>query len=129
MTFIDLEILDFDANGIERIADDESRVHVPYILSNEPPELWRRCFLSKTADGEARIIGGRVIYLCRKDKTAINRNGECWNTVAKYAEYANRRYREIYAKRRKGESREAEARWQADPAAREFEEWKRNLKR
>jgi len=68
MTFIDIEILDFDANGIERIADDESRVHVPYILSNEPPELWRRCFLSKTADGEARIIGGRVIYLCRRTK-------------------------------------------------------------
>jgi len=65
----------------------------------------------------------------QKDKTAINRNGECWNTVAKYAEYANRRYREIYAKRRKGESREAEARWQADPAAREFENGSENLKR
>jgi hypothetical protein len=129
MPFRDTEILDFDSNGIERIADDENRAHVPYILSNEPSELWRRCFLSKTADGEARIIGGRVIYLCRKDKAAINRDGECWNTVAKYAEYANRRYREIYAKRRKGESREEEARWQADPATREFEEWTRNLKR
>jgi hypothetical protein len=48
MTFRDIEILDFDANGIEQIADHENMVHVPYILSNKPPEEWTQCFLSKS---------------------------------------------------------------------------------
>jgi len=76
MTFVDIEILDFGANGIERIADDESRAHVPYVPSHEPPELWTRCFLSKTADDEeAPIIGSRAIRCVQEDKIAIKALG------------------------------------------------------
>jgi len=129
MTFRDIEILDFDANGIEQVADHENMVHVPYILSNKPPEEWTQCFLSKAAYRKARIVGDRVIYLCRKDKAAINRNGECWNIVAKYIEYANRHYREIDAQQQQRRVREEEARRHEEEKNIKFEEWKRDLTR
>jgi hypothetical protein len=129
MTFTNIKILDFDADGVELIAGADNMVEVPYILSDKPPEEWTRYFLSRVGYKEARVVADRAIYKCRKDVAAIKRQGECWNIVAKYVEDSNRHFREIEAEQQREQTRGQEVQRQDELRQIEFEEWKRNLKR
>ena len=130
MSFRDVEIQGFDKNDIKRYAGSDY-VEVPFILSYEPPEAWKESFLDEgpyfgDAFYEVEIVGDRVIFLCKRDWQAISKDGECWNTVAKYIELANQNCRKKADQLQRERDREEEARLQEEERQKEFDKWKRS---
>jgi hypothetical protein len=131
MAFKDIEIIDFDTDGIEQIAGTENRVKVPYILSETPSKEWRHYFETRWPDPQqpANVVDDQVRVPCRMDETAIRKDGDCWNLVATQVEDANQHCREIDARRQPERDRKEEIRRQEEKKRSDFEEWKRNLRR
>jgi len=130
MAFKDIEIIDFDDGGIELIAGTDNRVEVPYILSDTPPKGWKSHFESRWPDPQhLKISGNEIKVVCRMDETAIRKNGDCWNLVAKWVEEANRHYRAFDNEQQQQRAREEEIQQQEEKKRSDFEEWKHNLRR
>jgi hypothetical protein len=131
MTFKDIEILDFDVEGIELIAGEENKVKVPYILSDTPPKGWRYYFETRWPNPQqhVEIVGDRVTVSCRMDETAVRKNGDCWNLVAKQVDDANRHCHANDVERQQKRAQEEEVKRSDENVRSHLEEWKRNLKR
>jgi hypothetical protein len=92
------------------ISGVDNMVMVPFALSEAPPGEWRHLFSRKASrDAGARVEGDRALYKCPKDKVAIQRDGACWNKVAKLVDDTNLQYREYAAEqeRKRAEERQA----------------------
>jgi hypothetical protein len=96
MAFTEIMVLDVDCAHVEELSRSRNDVIVPYVLSNTPPQEWKRYFEKQApASANAKIVGNTARYKCPKDKATIERDGACWKMVANLVEDANRYYLEI----------------------------------
>ena len=133
MAFTEITILDVDCAQAEeflRSRNDVKEVMVPYILSNTPPEEWKRYFEKQApTSANATIVGNTARYKCPKGKAVIQRDGACWKIVANLVEDANRHYLEIELRQAQQLERRVEMERQEEQPP-EFEtEWDRYMSR
>jgi hypothetical protein len=129
MSFTEITILEVDYAHLEECLGDD--VIVPYVVSQIPPEEWKRYFEKQApASANAKIIGNTARYKCPKDKAAIGRYGACWEMVADLVEDANRYYLGEELRRYQELGRQAETQRQKEQPPSEFEiEWDRYMNR
>ena len=122
MAFTEITILDVDCAHVEELSLSRNDVIVPYILSNTPPQEWKRYFEKQApASANAKIVGNTASYKCPKAKAAIKRDGACWKMVANLVEHANRYYLEVELRQVQELERQGEMEREAEQP-REFEE-------
>jgi hypothetical protein len=127
MTFRGIEVLSFDKGGI--LPDADNIVMVPYILSDQPPPEWKKCFESRAPpEAAAQIVANQARYRCPKNNVAIERDGDCWKKVAALVAQANEYYREIDAQLEREQAKKRQEQLQKEKEQREFEEWRRTLR-
>jgi hypothetical protein len=128
MAFTEITILDVDCAHVEELSLSRNDVIVPYILSNTPPQEWKRYFEKQApASANAKIVGNTARYKCPKNKAAIGRDGACWKMVSNLVEHANRYYLEIELRQELERQVEMERQEEQLP---EFEkEWDRYMSR
>ncbi len=128
MAFTEITILDVDCAHVEELSRND--VIVPYILSNTPPQGWKRYFEKQApASANAKIVGNTARYKCPKDKAAIERDGACWKMVSNLVEHANRHYLEIELRQMQELERQVEMERQEEQPPEFEKEWDRYMSR
>jgi hypothetical protein len=128
MAFTEITIQDVDCAHAEKSLRSRDELIVPYILSSTPPEEWKGYFEEQApASANAKIVGNTIRYKCPRDKMLIQRDGACWEMVARLVEEANRYYLESELRREQDRQRKER---EEEQQPREFEkEWDRYMSR
>jgi hypothetical protein len=130
MAFTEIMVLDVDCAHVEELSRSRNDVIVPYVLSNTPPQEWKRYFEKQApASANAKIVGNTARYKCPKDKATIERDGACWKMVANLVEDANRYYLEIELRQVQELERQVEMERQEEQTPEFEKEWDRYMSR
>jgi hypothetical protein len=125
-----ITILKVDYAQIEELPRSGNDVIVPYVLSDTPPEEWKRYFeIQAPASAKAKIVDNTVFYKCPNDKGAMKKGGSCWDTVAGLVEDANRHHLEVELRQRQERIRQAERERQEEQPSQFEIEWDRYMTR
>ena len=130
MAFRYIAILKVDDTHIEGLPRSGNDVIVLYILSDTPPEQWKKYFeMQAPASAKAKIVDNTLFYKCPNDKDAMKKGGACWEMVADLVEDANRHHLEVELRQRQERIRQAERERQEEQPSQFEIEWGRYMTR
>jgi hypothetical protein len=131
MAFKEIEVLRVDHDHIEQDTPESNQVIVPYILSDTPPDEWKRYFETHApVSAKVQIVGNIARYVCQNDTSAIEKYGTCWRAVVDLVDDANRYYLGLELRRQQELGRKTEREERRDVGPSEYErEWDRYMGR